>query len=106
MVDARREGDENPLLGVVPETMKLLGNSSYGYQVLNRSRHTITKFVSDEKTHEAINEPLFKRLITVVKELYEVEFLKLTIDNRKPIIDHCWIFHTAACKTENVGALL
>ena len=28
VVDARREGDENPLSGVVAETMKLLGNSS------------------------------------------------------------------------------
>ena len=28
VVDARREGDENPLSGVVAETMKLIGNSS------------------------------------------------------------------------------
>ena len=39
VVDARRERDENPLSGVVAETMKLLGNSSYGYQVIDRSRH-------------------------------------------------------------------
>ena len=32
VVDARRAGDENPLSGVVAQTMKLLGNSSYGYQ--------------------------------------------------------------------------
>ena len=43
VVDARREGDENPLSGVVAEKMKLLGNSSYGYQIMDRSRHTITK---------------------------------------------------------------
>ena len=49
MVDARREGDENPLSGVVAETMKLLGNSSYGYQIMDRSRHTITKYLNDEK---------------------------------------------------------
>ena len=35
VVDARREGDENPLSGVVAETMKLLGNSSYGYQIMD-----------------------------------------------------------------------
>ena len=29
VVDARREGDENPLSGVVADTMKLLGNSYY-----------------------------------------------------------------------------
>ena len=86
VVDARREGDENPLSGVVAETMKLLGNSSYGYQIMDRSRHTIKKYLNDEKTHKAINEPLFKRLNTVEKDLYEVELLKSTIEHREPII--------------------
>ena len=36
VVDARREGDENSP-GVVAETMKLLSNSSYGYQIMDRS---------------------------------------------------------------------
>ena len=67
VVDARREIDENPLSGVVAETMKLLGNSSYGYQIMDRSSHTITKYLNDEKTHKAINEPFFKRLNTVEK---------------------------------------
>ena len=86
VVDARREGDENPLSGVVAETMKLLGNSSYGYQIMDRSRHTITKYLNDEKTHKAINEPLFKRLNTVQKDLYEIELLKSTIEHKEPII--------------------
>ena len=86
VVDARREGDENPLSGVVAETMKLLGNSSYGYQIFVRSRHTITKYLNDQKTLKAIKEPLFKRLNTVEKDLYEVELLKSTIEHREPII--------------------
>ena len=86
VVDARREGDENPLPAVVAETLKLLGNSSYGYQIMDRSRHTITKYLNDEKTHKAINESLFKRLNTVEKDLYEVELLKSTIEHREPII--------------------
>ena len=48
-VDARRQGDENPKSSVVAETMKLLANSSYGYQIMDRSRHTVTKYLSDEK---------------------------------------------------------
>ena len=104
VVDARREGDVNPLSGVVAETMKLLGNSSYGYQIMDRSRHTITKYLKDEKTHKANNEPLFKRLNTVEKDLYEVELLKSTIEHREPII--VGFFHTSVCKTENVGNLL
>ena len=67
MVDARREGDENPLSRVVAETMKLLGNSSYGYQIMDRSRHTITKYLNDKKAHKAINEPLLKIFNTVEK---------------------------------------
>ena len=86
VVDARRQGDENPLSGVVAETMKFLDNSSYGKQIMDRSRQTITKYLDDEKTHKMINEPLFKRFITVEKDLYEVELLKSTIEQREPII--------------------
>ena len=49
VVDARQAGDENPLSGVVAETMKLLGNSSYGYQIMDRSKHTMTKYLGDKK---------------------------------------------------------
>ena len=61
-VDAKKQGDENPNSGVVAETMKLLANSSYGYQLKNLSRHTVTKYLTDEKTHAAINSKLFKKL--------------------------------------------
>ena len=89
MVDAGRERYENPLSGVNAETMKLLGNSSFGYQIMDRSRHTITKYLNDEKTHKAIKELLFKRIKrnnTVEKDLYEVELLKSTIEHREPIL--------------------
>ena len=42
-VDARRKGDENPNASGVAETMKLLANSSYGYQNIDRSRNTVTR---------------------------------------------------------------
>ena len=71
---------------------------------MDRSRHTITKYLNDEKTHKAINEPLFKRLNTVEKNLYEVELLKSTIEHREPII--VGFFHTSVCKAENFGTLL
>ena len=48
-VDARRKGDENPHSSVVAETMKLLANSSNGYQIMDRGRHTVTKYLNDEK---------------------------------------------------------
>ena len=86
MVDARRAGGENPDSSVVAETMKLLGNSSYGYQIMDRSRHTKTKYLNDEKTHKAINGKMFKRLNNVSKEIYEVELAKSKIEHREPII--------------------
>ena len=72
--------------GVVLETMKLLGNSSYGYQFMDRSRHTITNYLRDENFHRATNEPMFKRLITVKKDLYEVELLKSSFEHRETMI--------------------
>ena len=72
--------------------MELLGNSSYGYQIMDRSRHTITKYLIDEKTDKAINELQFKRLNTVEKDLYEIELLKSTIEHREPIIFGFFIF--------------
>ena len=85
-VDARRERDENPNSSVVAETMKLLANSSYGYQIMDRSRHTVTKNLNDEKTHGAINTKLFKRLDHTNDQLYEVELTKAEIEHREPII--------------------
>ena len=61
-VDARPEEDENPNSSVVAETMKLRANSFYGYKNMDRSRHTVTKYLNDEKTHGPINTKLFKRL--------------------------------------------
>ena len=86
VVDARREGDKNPDSSVVAETMKLLGNSSYGYQIMDRSRHTQTLYLSDENTQKAINNRLFRRLNNVERGIYEVELVKSTVEHREPII--------------------
>ena len=94
-VDARREGDENPNSSVVAETMKLLANRSYGYQIMDRSRHTVTKYLSDEKTHGAINTKFFKRLDHINGQLYEVELAKAEIEHREPIIVAFFILQCA-----------
>ena len=85
-VNARRQRDENPNWSVVAETMKLLANSSYGYQIMDRSRHTVTKYLTDEKTHSAINSKTFKLLTHITDQLYEVELVKSEIEHREPII--------------------
>ena len=85
-MDARSQGDENPNSSVVAETMKLLAHSSYGYQIMDRSRHTVTKYLTDEKTHSALNSKMFKHLNHITDQLYEVELVKSEIEHREPII--------------------
>ena len=53
---------------------------------MDRSRHTVTKHLNDEKTHSAINIELFKRLNFITDQLYEVELVKSEIEHREPII--------------------
>ena len=85
-VDAGRKGDENPHSSVVADTMKLIANSSYGYQIMNRSRHTITKYLNDEKAHKAINSKFFKKLNHLNDNLYEIESVKAVVEHKVSII--------------------
>ena len=94
-VNARREGGENPNSSVVAETMKLHANSPYGYQIMDRSRHTVTKHLNDEKTHGAINTKLFKRLHHINDQPYEIELAETEIEHREPIIVGCFILQYA-----------
>ena len=66
--------------------MKLLANSSYGYQKMDRSRHTITKYLNDEKAHKAINSKFFKKLNHLDNNLYEIESVKGDVEHKEPII--------------------
>ena len=85
-VDGRRKVDENSHSSVVAETTKLLANSSYGYQIMDRDRHTITKYPNDEKVHKAINNKFFKELNHLNSNLYEIESVKADVEQKEPII--------------------
>ena len=85
-MDARRQEDENPKSSVVAETMKLLANSSHGYQIMDRSRHTVRKYLTVEKTHSAINSKMFKRLRHITDQMYEVELVKSEFELREQIV--------------------
>ena len=61
-------------------------NSSYRYQIMDRSRHTVTKYLSDEKSHGAIDTKFFKRLDYNKDQLYEVELAKAEIEHRESIL--------------------
>ena len=118
-VNARRHGDENPNSSVVAATMKLLAKSSNGYQIMDRSRHTVTKYLNDEKTHGAINSKLLKRLNFLNDQLYEIELVKSEIEHQEPIfvgffilqyaklrmLELCYNFSKKFCDTEKYEEL-
>ena len=85
-VDAIKQGDENPNSSVVAETLKLLANSSYRYQIMDRSQNTVKKYLIDEKTHAVNNSDFFKKLDYVNNSLYQVELPKAQIEHKEPII--------------------
>ena len=63
----------------------LLVDSSYGYQIMDRSQHTVTKYLRGKKTHAAISNNLFKQLDHVNNSLFEVDLAKAQIDHKEPI---------------------
>ena len=71
-VNSRCQGDEKSNPRVVAEAIKLLANSSFGYQITDRSRHSATKYTNDKKTHAAINNKMFKRLGYINDHFYDV----------------------------------
>ena len=86
VVDARRASDKNPDSSVAAETMNMLVISSLRYQIMDRSRHTKTKHLNDEKTLKANIEKMFKRLRNVSKEIYEFQLVNSRIEHRESVI--------------------
>ena len=95
VVDARHEGDRNKDSTDVAETMKLIGNSSYGYQIMDRSRHTNTKYVKGPQVNKFINNKFFKSLNELPQEIFEVELNKTRINHKEPIIVGLFILQYA-----------
>ena len=75
VVNARCQRDENISSSVVAETLKLLANNSYGYQIIDCSRHSITRYMNGERTRAAVNNNFFKRSGHTNDQLYEVELV-------------------------------
>ena len=85
VVDARRKGNKNLDSSVVAETMKILGNSSYGYQIMDRHtekpiKQLITVFLERPAFREISKKTGFSR------DIYEVELVKSTMEHCEPII--------------------
>ena len=64
-----------------------------------RSRHNVTKYLSDNKTYAASNSKLFKKPDHVNNSLYEVELAKAQIEHKEPIIVRFFILQYANLRT-------
>ena len=94
-VNGRRQIAENPNSSVVAETMNFLANSSCRYQIMARSRHTVTKYLNDEKTLSAITIKFLKRLNFITDQISEVELVKSETEHSAPIIDRFFAWQYA-----------
>ena len=83
--DARRAGDRDPNKAIIADTMKLIGNSSYGKTITNKALHTNIKSCNNTEASNYINEPLFRDLDEIGDDLYEVTMAKKTIKEDLPI---------------------
>ena len=78
-LDVGRHKEKNPNSSVIAETTKLLLKSYHGYQTMDRSRQTLTKYLNDEKTHATIDSKLFGKQTHVNKAWFEIELVKAEI---------------------------
>ena len=82
----RGEKETRTISSVMAETMKLIANSSYGYHIMDRSRHTTTKYATKEKMNKLNNESKFESLSVLSSNIFEVEPIKPVVDYKEPII--------------------
>ena len=57
-----------------------------GYQIMERSRHTVTKYLNYGRTHAANIRNLFNKINLVNNALYEVELAGAEIEHKEPTI--------------------
>ncbi|KAK3736485.1 hypothetical protein QZH41_017404, partial [Actinostola sp. cb2023] len=83
--NARRAGDVDPSKAIIADTMKLVGNSSYGKTITNQLKHHNVKFCSDTEVSALINTPFFRQLDSIDEDTYEVQSAKKRINLNLPI---------------------
>ena len=83
--NAHRAGDADPSKAIIADTMKLVGNSSYGKTITNKEQHRQVKFCDDDEVPNIINSPFFCELNPIDDDTYEVESSKKKIKLDLPL---------------------
>jgi hypothetical protein len=84
--DARRCGDSDPRFEIFANTMKLIGNSTYGSMIMTKEKHTdITYCTSKEKAGYFASKKRFQTLTELNSNYFEIELAKTRIKLDIPI---------------------
>ena len=67
------------------ELSKLMGNSSYGYTLMNKAKHTHTSFAKRKNLQKHIRNPFFKNKDELNEDIFEVEKEKRKIIHDLPM---------------------
>ena len=74
--DARRKGDQDPDSDILANTMKLVGNSSYGKFTMDKSKQTNTVFANEARAVQLFNYERFKTCHALGGGLFQIELYK------------------------------
>ena len=83
--EARRAGDADPNKSIIADTMKLVGNSSYGKTITNQENHRDIRYCSDIQASRLINEPYFPSIEPTDDDTYEVQSCKKSHQTEPPL---------------------
>ena len=90
VTQARLDGDCDKDKALIAETMKLIGNSSYGKLITNKEKHHDTVYVDESEAGTEIIDKHFYSLAELPDGYYEVEKTKKKINLDLPI--HLGVF--------------
>ena len=90
IAQARLDGDRDNDKALIAETMKLIGNSSYGKLITNKEKHHDIVYVNESEIGTEIMDKHFYNLNELPDGYYEVEKTKKKINVDLPI--HLGVF--------------
>ena len=85
VVHDRRMADLDPNWRIRGETSKTKGNCAYGRTLMDKSKHTSTRFITGSNISNHVNNPLFKHMVELQDDIFEVTKKKKTCIYDLPI---------------------
>ena len=104
VAQSRLDGDRDNDKAVIAETMKLIGNSSYGKLITNKEKHHNIVYINESEIGIEIMDEHYFNLTELPDSYYEVEKTKKNINLNLPI--HLGVFILNYAKLRMLEILL